>query len=936
LSDQPRPSDQIGFLFTDIEGSSVKWLGYTAEMQGALAQHDRLMREAIEACGGEVFKTAGDAFYAAFPRADQALNAAIAAQRALGGWDFSRVDGLRVRMGVHFGVAQKRGDDYFGPALNRCARLLVLGHGGQILATPELLEAVRPEAKLAQALRPIGANPLDDPEQDVAIYQVVLDGLQQSFPALRNPNVVSNNLPHAASALIGREHELESAQSLLAAQRWVTLTGPGGVGKTRLALEIGSVVVNAGQGTEAAEDLRQRFGAGVWFVELASLSDPGLMASAIAGAVGIELSGAAPPAEQLANRLKSRGLLLVMNNCEHLADDVARLGDSLLSQCRWLQILATSQAPVGGAAEAVLQVPPLPAPAGDPENAVEAMGSPAVVLFVTRAKSADHRFEIDDGNARVVAAICRRLDGLALAIEMAAARVSGMGVAALAQRLDERFRVLSSGQRAGLSRHQTLRATIDWSFGLLAEPERAVLRRVSAFSGGFTLEAACAVAGDEQLDEFAVADALADLCRRSLVMAEVHGDWPRYWLMESIKDYGRERLIEAGEARAIAERHFACMAALMRRCAEDAFALSDVRLRESYGPELENVRAALDWSLAVDGDHEAGLSLLGASEAFFSVLALLPEARRRFDAGLAALDDRIDPEVAASVRLGLGKAYGFSDPAQAFDALAAALPWFQSRGDSRRLGEVLIFMGRFAQVIAAHASESAGLIEQSAPLIESAGSQRLKGQLYRGRGNQAAAAGEFGLAVANLRRSYQAFREAGADGAAAAALTSLGYMLWASGDLNGGIEVCRRTLAEARADPFPDGPVLGFILGNLAGMLTERGDLAEAADLFAEAGPLLRDPWQLWVIFDHVALFQAKRGELDLAALAAGFARARYLARGAARQPNEQRAHDSVLSLLGQAMPPARTERLMADGEFLSEDEALALTLRPAAGSAPQ
>ncbi len=929
-------SDQIGFLFTDIEGSSVKWLGYTTEMQEALAQHDRIMREAIAACDGEVFKTAGDAFYAAFPRADQALNAAIGAQRALGQWDWTGVGGLKVRMGVHFGIAQKRGDDYFGPALNRCARLLVLGHGGQILATPQLFEAVSAEAELAEVLRPIGANPLDDPERDVAIYQVVRDGLEQGFPPLRNPNVVSNNLPHAQNALIGREGELEAAQSLLAAQRWVTLTGPGGVGKTRLAMEIGSVVVNAGQGTPTSEDLRHRFAAGVWFVELASLSDPALMASAIAGAVGIELSGAQPPGEELVSRLKSRGLLLVMNNCEHLADDVARLGDSLLSQCRWLQILATSQGPVGGAAEAILQVGPLPAPAGDPQNAIEAMGSPAVVLFVTRARSADHRFEIDDRNARVVAAICRRLDGLALAIEMAAARVSGIGVAALAQRLDERFRVLSSGQRAALSRHQTLHATIDWSFGLLGAPERAVLRRVSAFSGGFTLEAACAVAGDASLAEFAVADAIADLTRRSLVMADVHGDWPRYWLMESIKDYGREKLAEAGEARAIAERHLACMVEVMRRCSDDVFTRSDARLRDSYGPELENVRAALDWSLAADGDRRAGLGLLGASESFFSVLALLPEARRRFEAGLAALDDGVDPEIGARVRLGLGKAYGFSDPARAFDALAAALPYFQARGERRDLAEVLIFMGRFAQVIAAHAGESAGLIEQSAPLIESAGSQRLKGQLYRGLGNQAAAAGDFGQAVADLRRSHQAFREAGADGAAGAALTSLGYMLWASGDLDGGVEVCRRTLADARANPFPDGPVLGFILGNLAGMLTERGDLDEAADLFAEAGALLRDPWQLWVIFDHVALFHAKRGELDIAAQAVGFASARYLARGAARQPNERRAHESVLNLLGLAMAPARLERLMADGEFLSEADALAITLRSPGGPAPR
>ena len=921
----------MAFLFTDIEGSSLKWLRHTEAMHAALADHDAILRDAIEAGNGEVFKTAGDAFYAAFAGVSDAVGAAHTAQKAISAHDWRVVEGLKVRMAVHVGAAKKREGDYFGPALNHCARLLALGHGGQVLASGVVGDSFEELEPGPFNWRAIGASPLDDPMQDVLIYQLVADGIDQDFPPLRDPTVTPNNLPRRLPPLIGRDAECDAIEFALASGSLVTLTGPGGVGKTRVALEVATRLANAGVGTSTSDELRQRLRAGVWFVELASLTDGSLLVSAVASVLGIEIGESETPAAILAGRLKNQQLLLVLDNCEHLIDAAAALSNSLLSDCRWLQILTTSQESLAVGGEVVIQLQPLGLPTSESPTAVEALGSSAVSLFVARSKGADSNFELDDKNAPIVSSICRRLDGVALAIEMAAAQAAVLGVQTLAQRLNERFNILTGGKRTTLARQQTLLATLDWSHDQLSDRERLVLRRLSIFSGGFTIAAASNVAADSTIDQSEVAKAISVLAKRSLVASGPDGQRPRYRLLETTREFGRGKLAEANETAKTAKAHANYLRVLMEACISDALVLSDSALRETYGPELDNLRAALDWALASTGDTAIGLSLLSAAEPLFSVLALTPEARRRMESALRYLTAAMPQQISARLWLSLGLAYGFSNPAKAYSALSIAAPFYRALGDQRLLAQILIFMGRFAQVVASHQANSPPLLLEAETLIQRAPCKRLEGHFFRGKGNEAANRGDFAESVKMMRRAHQAFTEAGADGAVSNVLTSLGYMLWASGEIDGAIDLCLEVLEGIRGRRFPDGPVLGFTLGNLAGMHTEQGNLQQARNIFAEAVPLLLDPWQLWVIFDHVALLRAREGQHELAARAAGFTNASYQAHGATRQVNEQRAHDTLLTILRHEIGCERLGQLIEEGSFFTEEVAATIAMADSA-----
>jgi predicted ATPase/class 3 adenylate cyclase len=952
MSNAAAPAGVAAFLFTDIEGSSLKWLNHRAVMQAALAAHDEILRLAIADRSGQVFKTAGDAFYAAFQHPADAVNAAIAGQRALEAHDFAEVGGMKVRMAVHFGSAETRDGDYFGPALNRCARLLALGHGGQILVTSSMAELIASERDVKASLVPLGAHPLDDPMQPVAVLQVVAEGLPKDFPPLRRTAARATNLPHQLTRLIGRDTELNALRALIADHRLVTLTGSGGVGKTRLAIAAAAEQFSNFSGgawvTELAPlrdpsavassvatslgfglDHNERAGgyeAGVWLTELAPLNDPSLVASSIAATLGIELSDDTTPAEVLAKRLRDQDVLLILDNCEHVIEAVARLSETLLAQCPGVHIIATSQEPLDIGGEVVLRLQTLAAPASASPSAVEAMGFAAVVLFVERAKAVDARFALTDQNAPAVAAICRRLDGIALAIEMAAARVPVLGVVALSQRLDQWFRLLTGGRRTALPRQQTLRATLDWSHDLLDMRERVVLRRLSVFAGGFTLAAAAAVASDETLDEIDVDDAVALLTQKSLVAVDPVEGRHRYHLMETTRDYVRAKLVEAGEESRLSRAHAEQVSCEMQRGYETALRRSDAELREDLGAELDNVRTAVDWAFGDGGDPATGLALMGAAWPMFQALALLSEARLRLEAAAARIADSTPPEDAARIWDALGGAWGFAHPVRAFDAYGRAAALLRRGGDPVRLGSALVMMGRLAQVIADHADRSQGLLEEAGALIARSDVPRLRGQLSRGRANAAANAGDYRTAVALMREALKAFVDAGSD-MASAVETSLAYMLWASGQIEDAIAVCHGVAARIRDDRFPNAPNLGFVLGNLAGLLTERGDVAAARTCLSEAVPLLRDPWQLWVILDHVALLHAKTGLYEASAQATGAANAAYAARRALRQVNERRAHEAAETVLAQYLDPAGIQILLGEGVRLGENDIASLAL---------
>ena len=918
---QPRPerpsaaqADVLTFLFTDIEGSSLRWLDHRVAMQSAVGLHDALLTAAIAAHDGRVFKTTGDGFYAVFALPADALNAAVAAQQALAARDWSDVGGLAVRMAVHVGTAQRRDDDYFGPAVNRVARLLPLGHGGQILLTASAAELVVAERDHRHPLRLLGAHPLDDPAQPVGVYQVDVAGLRREFPSLRTSDVRRTNLPHQSSALIGREAELAEVQQLLDASRLVTLAGAGGVGKTRLALDAGARRLD-------------RHADGVWMVELAPIADPALVASTVATALRIESSGDLGPLELLASRVRDKVMLLIVDNCEHLIGAVATMVEALLAAAPDLQVLATSQEPLGVSGEHVLRVPSLSVP-DERVSEAELIAAPAVRLFVERARAVDAGFSLDSRTIGVVAAICRRLDGIALAIEMAAARASTLGVETLASRLDERFRLLTRGARTALPRQQTLRATLDWSHGLLDEGERSIFRRLAVFAGGFTVDAATEVVADKTIDALEAMDHLSHLVARSLVATDAAGEGRRLRLLETTRAYALAKLADADETLATKRRHAVHYRSLFERSFNEWSLLSDRDWRARYAPERDNLRAALDFAFGPDGDAQLGVALLAASSRLWYGLSLLGEARDRFDAAMPFVTAETNPAIAARFWLGVGMIWYDGSADKTTAALEKAIGLLRTIDDPMTLGEALARLGSQLATPLTTRARGDAMLEEARVLLERAGRPRHLARYYVAASHLQTMQGNDAASDVMQRRALELFRMAGADWDALMVISNLADMVWSRGDLDEAIRVIRETVQTVRESPDATRSSLGNPLGNLAGVLTEAGQLDEALAVTREAIPILREVGSHWGYFDHIALRVALRGRIDDAARLEGFADAAFLAQGEnLRQPNEARLRAQLLDLLQQKLTHERLTALLAEGARLSDDDACRLAM---------
>ncbi|MCW2553075.1 MAG: putative ATPase [Mycobacterium sp.] len=553
-SDEPaRPSGVVTFLFTDIEGSTRRWEADADAMRTALEEHDRVLQEAIEKYSGKLFKHTGDGVCAAFASPRGAVEAAVAAQRAVE---------LPVRMGIATGEAERRGDDYLGPVLNRAARVMSAGHGGQILLDGQTA------GLLSYAdLLPLGRNRLRDIARPVDVHQVRADGLRIVFPPLRTLDAAPGNLRPPTTSLVGRRRELTELVAALGKHRVVTLTGVGGVGKTRTALE-------------AAVLVKDDFPDGVWVVELAALADPAAVPEAVAAVLGVTQQPGLSLTDSIAQALDGRTRLLVFDNCEHLVEGAADMIDAILGRSDTVRILATSREGLRVADERLLPLPGLDVEATAPS------------LFVERAQAVAPGISFTDAPEAVIE-ICRRLDGIPLAIELAASRMQSMNVTELRDRLDDRFRLLVGAHR-GFERHQTLRHAVQWSYDLLDDAERSLLQRCSVFAGGFDLPSALAVAGRD--DELATLDVLDALVRKSLLVADRSSATTRYSMLETIRQFAEEHLVAAGEeddARSSHAHHFAARE-------PDVLALWDgPRQPEAYAwftAEIANLRGAFRWA----------------------------------------------------------------------------------------------------------------------------------------------------------------------------------------------------------------------------------------------------------------------------------------------------------------------------------------------------
>jgi predicted ATPase/class 3 adenylate cyclase len=897
------PTGTVAFLFTDIEGSTQRWETHRAEMSEAIERHDDVLQRCIAAHDGYTFKRMGDAFCVAFRTAPDAIAAACDAQRALKNEDFNAVDGLKVRMAAHVGHAEERNGDYFGPTVNRVSRLLAIGYGGQVLVSGAAADLSQGEMPSQTSLRDLGSHRLKDLAQPEQVYQLVAPDLPQKFFPLRSLDALPNNLPLQLTSFVGRDEEIESVKALAETHRLTTLVGTGGVGKTRLALQAGA-------------DLLDRHEDGVWFVELAPLSDGTLIASELAPLFGVQASADRSLVDALLASLRSKHALIIVDNCEHLVDPAAEIIEKILRGCSHIRILATSREALKIPGETVHRVASL-----DEEA--------AIALFAERANAATDSFRLTDENRQTVRKICRRLDGIALAIELAAARVRAVDVDELFARLDERFRILTGGSRTALPRQQTMRALIDWSYDLLTPPEQALLRRLSVFAGGGTLDAASAICTDDEVQAWDVLDQLTSLVDKSLVVAEINETVSgtsklRYRLLESTRQYAAEKLANSGERDRLRRRHAEYYAEMARRAETTWSSTPTLTWLPRLDVEIDNFRAALDWALSEKQDAEIGGILAGELWALWRELGTIAEGLRYIDAALA-LEDRLSTPTVALLWLARSFCVGTS--------------WAQKRDAAEHAKELYRGLGDSAGAMCAQLEHAEALtrlfdLEQSKQELTEAcefftnsGDERWANYALSSLARNAFWNKEFQVARDRNAEVLTAARSQGDERLISVSLNNLAEREFAIGNVERAIELSREEMGRDRGRK--DASSLCFALSNLSAYLIEAGELEEAHRLAHEALRKSSDVQLQGLIacsIQHLAAIAARRGERERAALLLGFANTTFST--IPRETTEQRGYDQALKILHETIGEPRTNELLQRGAAMRPEQAVADALR--------
>lgn len=582
------------FLFTDIAGSTRLWQENAPAMQEALSVHDDITLSTVEQHGGQVFKHTGDGVAAVFESARGALEAAVELQRRLARSRHPNIGALQVRMGIHSGEAQERDGDYFGLSVTRCARLMSAGHAGQILVS-YVTEQLASADDLP--LRDLGEHRLRDLSRAERIFQLSYDGEPESFPSLRTLEAAPNNLPTVPTSFVGRDQELAELSKLVHGSRLVTITGVGGAGKTRVALH-------------AAAEMAAEFPGGVWLVELAAVTDPDAVDSAMVTALSLnQPSGVSARQTLLEHLAKAQKTLVMVDNCEHLIDTVAGLVRDVLAQCPDTTVIATSRELLGVPGEVSYRLRSMGLPPQD-ADAVAVRSADSVKLFVERGAAARSDFRLSRDNSDHIVEICRRLDGMPLALELAAARLRTFSTDQIASHLDQRFRLLTGGSRTALPRQQTLTATIEWSYRLLEDREADLLRRLSVFQDGFTFDSVTAVCSGGSIDALDILELLPGLVDKSLVAVDDDEGEVRYRLLETLRQFARDRLDETGRSEDWRRRHAEHFAAFAPETSvELMFGPRGREMVRRLRPELGNLRQAMSWAIGV-GDAVSALGAL--------------------------------------------------------------------------------------------------------------------------------------------------------------------------------------------------------------------------------------------------------------------------------------------------------------------------------------
>jgi len=921
----------VTLLFTDIEGGVRLWEDDPDAMAVASARNDRIIREQVEASGGHVFKAVGDAHRAVFLDPVAALSSAVAIQRVVSAEPRESSLPVQVRAALHSGACAERDGDYVGQVVNRAARLLDVGHGGQVLVTAAAYALLADRLPAGVGLRDLGEQRLRDLGRAERVFQVTGPGLAEKFGVLRSLDdpALRHNLPSQATSFVGRIAELAELRALMSGgSRLVTIAGPGGIGKSRLALQ-------------AAADALDGPGDGVWLVELAPVAEPELVPRTAAAALRVSEAPGRPVLDTLIDAIGDRDLLMILDNAEQVLGAVAGLADAVTRSCPRVRLLVTSREPLGINGEHILRVPGLAVPPADLAVPGRLSAFESVQLFTEHAALQRRGFIVDSANAAAVAAICVRLDGIPLALELAAARLGTLSAPEINARLDHRFRLLTTGDRTALPRHQTLRALIDWSYDLLTPQEQIAFERLSVFAGGWTLDAAEAVACGSDLEEWQVLDLLAALIGKSLVQAEVTLDSTRYRLLETIRHYAAERLAlrtgsDLRDARVVHRDHYL---SLVEAAAPETPGPDEARWLDRIEVEFDNIRAALAFSIADPGSVEPGLRLAAGLRTFAymrghsgEVLEALgalighPDSRQpaRYLARALAANCHLlnyfggNPDIPSMAAEAITIARDLADDDLAADALAA-LNWYS------------FFHGDLPAALAR--------ADEAVALARAAGRTRLIVTTLGARAVFKGESGDLDGSFADQQEVLSLARVNGDNFVVALTLANLGVDRVAAGEFPAALAYLQDGLRVADAHGYQS--LTAAIQANLGSAYLMAGDVASGRRLLAGVLDTAQSSGEKTHVYRAIfglAVAACAEDDPAVAATLHGAADNQYEQAGKVFEAIESKMrvgdHDRLLAALGQAAFDAAYQH----GRTLSQAEAIALALstaQPDPGPAP-
>jgi predicted ATPase/class 3 adenylate cyclase len=918
------PSGTVTFLFTDIEGSTRLAQDFPDAMPALLARHNEILKQAIESHHGFVFQIVGDSFAAAFQNASEALHAALDAQRSLHGEPWTPAP-VKVRMGIHTGQAeiQENGTYQGYITLSHVQRLMSAGHGGQVLLSFAAQERVRNEMPEGVTLRDMGERRLKDVVRVEHVYQLLATGLPGDFPPLKTLDRHLHNLPAQMTSFIGRETEREEIKQSLSAYRLVTLTGSGGAGKSRLSLQVGL-------------ECLQEFPDGVWLVELAPVTDPALVPQTLLSTFNLREDRHRSPQAVLVDFLRSKTILLVLDNCEHLIEACAQISDSLLQACPKLRILASSREALGIAGEFAYRVPSLSTPNPEQLPSLDQLEkADSIRLFVERAATAKPGFTLTSVNAFSLAQICYRLDGIPLAIELAAARAKVLSPDQIAARLDDRFRLLTGGSRTALPRQQTLRAMIDWSYSLLSEQEKTLFRRLAVFVGGWTLEAAETVCGEEK-DGVEVLDLLTRLVDKSLVLDEETRNEIRYRRLETIRQYSREKFFETAEVELVRDRHLDFFVEFAELVDEKLKSSEQLLWQSRMSVEQDNLRAALDWGLSRNPD--SALRIVGAANLFWTAGGYSAEGFRWTQKALEETEKTPVPDkttneqrlvARAKALCGLTRLYlSLGDNANARRVAEESVALYRQSQDRRGLAFALVVLAYPLEFLGERAlAESA--LQESYSIGRAEGDTYIICRALNRLGNVIVDLyNDLDLSQGYVEESLRLAREAGLRSQEAQACEVLGFVAIHRNDYT----AARAYFKESVRVYEEIGAAFNAILekSNLAHLERKLGNYPEALKYYRETILAFRDMGQTGAVSHQLECFgfiAVAEGQNERALQLFAAATALREKAGTPMRPEEKVYFDEQLKLLRDKMASPTLEWIWSKTHVLSMDDAITLAV---------